>query len=264
MEPAISFVTADAGGRTTVSFVYKNQTSTDVTVDVAAADVRRRSGEHAGVTFAPIGEGERGAGAWLRVDAPTFDLAAGTERTIRIGIDVPTAAGAGGHYGGLTFTAHPQRPAGQVDLGARVEVPVLITVPGDARRAVDLTIEPDDRVRWSGGELAWRVRAHNAGDLHENLTGAVVSIDGALTPAQSRPLDLGILLPGETRTRTVHLSVREAPDLLRATVRAPRDAGADPVTGTAAPVAIVPWWSLAVLVIASIVVRRRLRRRGGQ
>lgn len=262
VSPSPVFATLAAGERRVVELTYQNQTGIDADVRVQVLDVAPRSGESESLELVAGSGGRRSASPWVSVDAPRFDVPAGDQHVVRVEVDVPADAGAGGYYAGLAIVARPTSPAAQFQLDARLEVPLLLTVDGKFRRAVSVDVVPDARVHWQGGPARWRVRISNDGDVHESISGTL-SIDGMIGAARRVPLDAGVLLPGEHRTRSIDLSLRGTPDAYRASARVELD-DHEPVVARADRVWVVPWWSIVLLVLAAGLVAWRIRtlRRG--
>ena len=127
---------------------------------------------------------------------------------------------------------------------ALVEAGALVG-SGDFQRDVDVTVTPDQRWHWRGGASRWTVRIHNAGDVHENVSGSL-QVEGLLADGRRQPLRPGILLPGETRTQHVTVDLRDAPALLTGTARVRLDDHPD-ATESSERVVVLPWWLLVLL-----------------
>lgn len=258
--PAVLFVPdAVAGGLVETRVRVQNQSTVDAAFIGEVYDARSGARGSTALELLPIGDSPRGAGAWVRASPQRFTLAAGAERTVRVTIRPPADAGAGGHYAGIAFTALPTAPAGQIDVRPRAEVPVLITVRGDYRRELRVHVEVPSRWRWHGGAARWRVTLHNAGDVHENVSGTL-ELDGLLSPARSSSLKPGILLPDERRTQQVTVDLRDAPDVLVARARLVLDSS-PAVRAASSRTYVVPWWLVVLLAVTAVVVAWRIRSR---
>lgn len=249
-----------AGDRLAEEVLLKNQTLSDVRFTVEVLDMVEGVGSSTAPEFVAIGDARRGAGAWIDRPRPdTFTIEAGTERPVPLVIDIPDDAGPGGWYAALVFVAEDPDPAANVPIDQQFFVPVLVTVDGDFERDLQLRISPEDRWAWRGGPKAWEVEMRNDGDVHEVLAGRV-RIDGLLGGASSRLLRPAILLPGEVRRQRVRFDLRDAPDLIGATVRVERDEG-EPRSASAARMVVLPWWLLLLLALGVLMVAWRLRTR---
>lgn len=251
-------VTSGAPGeQLEASILVKNQTLVDVQVTTRVVDLDDGTGRT--FEFLEPGTARRGAGDWIGLDAERLRIAAGTERPAPFTISIPQDAGAGGHYGGLVFTVRPTRPTGQFDVAYDTAIPVFVTVDGEFERDLRVQVRSRDSWRWTGGDVEWTVELHNAGDVHENVSGRL-RLDTFISGSSSAPLRPGILLPGERREQALSFGVRSAPDLLRADARVERD-DARSISGRSGRTVVLPWWLLLVVVLAVAVTWWRLRAR---
>ncbi|MCB0878360.1 MAG: hypothetical protein KDC46_05195 [Thermoleophilia bacterium] len=263
--PGVLFVDAEPGKTADTSVLVQNQTLVPVRIRLDVVDMQaprtREASANAGVSYDYVeaGTAPRGAGTWIEPDVTEFRLEPGTQRDVRLAVDVPADAGAGGHFGAVQFTASALQDTGMLQADQLVPVPVFVTVAGAFRRDLKVKLRTPDTLRWSGGALRYTVELHNAGDLHENVSGRV-RVDSLLSGSTSSPLQAGILLPGERRTQEVEFNVRSAPDLWRADVRVDRD-GVDAVRAEAPNVWVIPIWLLVVLVAAIGITWWRIRAR---
>jgi hypothetical protein len=254
------FLDARPGERVETTVLVQNQTGVAAAFEVEVTDMQAGPGADRAFDYVPVGDAPRGAGAWTSTPTTTFRLAPATQREIDVVVDVPADAGAGGHYAALLFTAREVNPTGQFQIDALTPVPVLVTVAGEFERDLRATIDPDDRLRWSGGRARWTVELRNEGDVHENVSGRV-RFDPVWSGSSSTPLGAGILLPGESRRQRVALDVRSAPDAFTADVRVDLDES-EPVTATAPRMWVLPIWLVVVAIALVVVVWLRLRGRG--
>lgn len=258
-DPAFLHVRADPGETVQVDLVIKNQTLADAAFDLATLDMQAGAGRSEAFDYVASGDAPRGAGDWLRLDADTFTLDAGTERRVRVTVVVPGDPGAGGHFAAISATISSPNPAAQFDVDYEAPVPVFITVSGAFERDLRVAIKPDDDFRWRGGTATWTVTMHNEGDVHE-VVNARVRLNSGISGSTSTPIRPAILLPGERREQEVAFQLRSAPDVWHAEAIAERDeAGA--VTVRSARTVVLPWWLLVLLAVAFVVVWVRVRAR---
>lgn len=258
--PAVLFVEGDPGERVTTKVLLQNQTRTDVRLKSELADMQEGIGNSTAFDYLPVGEGRRGAGAWIEPRTPArFDLERARERSVAVTIDIPADAGAGGWYAAIVFTAEDPRPSASIPIDQTIPVPILVTVTGKFRRDLRASVEPASRWRWSGGTATWTVDLRNEGDVHE-VYGGRLTVDGPLSAPRSRDLRPGILLPGEHRRIRQTFELRDAPDLVAARLRIERDEGSA-VEDAAPRVVVLPWWLLVVLALAAAIIAWRLRSR---
>ncbi|MCW2961666.1 MAG: hypothetical protein JWM25_1158 [Thermoleophilia bacterium] len=238
----------------------KNQTSLPYKFLVSVGDGRPRTTTTgpAPIETAAPGSMPRGAGAWLTASPTSISIPAGEERDVRVRIAVPQGARIGGAYATLGILNPPSEAGEGVPIGLDTQVTFLLRVAGDYRRALDVELTPaGDRFRWRAGTVRWTLVMRNTGDLHENVSGAVV-VDGLIAGSRRLPLDSGVLLPGETRTQQFDVELRDAPDVLDANVRIDRDA-ADDARADSPRVYVLPWWLLVVVGVLGLVVWWRMR-----
>lgn len=257
---------AEPGSRITITFQLKNQTTRPIAWSATTADVPVRPDGELALSFSEPGSEPRGAGAWLSATPTAGTLPAATEQSVSVLARIPETARPGGWYGAVHVRARPLG-AGDVEVVSEVPVVFLFVVRGEFQRSLDAEIRPLRRWRWRGGHATWRVRLHNTGDVHENVSGAA-RLDPLISHRTSIPLDSAILLPGERRSISLRHPLREAPDVIAADVRVERSDGPD-VVARADRMFVLPWWSL-LLVLASCAViwwrassRRDRRPHGG-
>lgn len=260
--PAFVYVNGARGEQVEATVLVQNQTLVDADMSVELLDMTDGRGASTAFEYEPIGTSPRGAGAWLEPDTRRFRLRAGSQREVRVAVDIPDDAGAGGHFAALMFTASETTASSQFNIDIATPVPVFITVAGNYERDLRATVISDDRWRWHGGRARWTVELHNAGDVHE-VVGGTLRLDGALSNPVVTPLRAGILLPGERRRQRIEFDLRDAPDRLVARARVELDGDRD-ATAQAAPTYVLPWWLLVIFLVVSILAvwRFRTRRRG--
>lgn len=263
VDNSVAFLSAAPGARITHEVVVKNSTPFRARFDGEVFDITRTASDGERVRYAPAASTPRSAAPWLDVNPITFDLAARTQRVVTMTFDVPASAEAGGRYVALVFTARQLDAAPNQELDLQPEVPalVLLTVEGDLQRSLRATLTPLDRWRWTGGSVSWNLELRNDGDVHEVVSG-IVRVDGVLASPVTRPVDAGVLLPGESRTQRIDVEVRAAPDLLEASADI-RVADAATVDADAPRVVVLPWWLLALLAALASIIVYRMRRRDG-
>lgn len=236
----------------------QNQTVVDAVARTEAHDLRAGDRGSTAAEFIEPGTGERGAGRWVRVAPEEFELDAGTQQLVRLSVEIPRDARPGGHYAGVRFITDQAGPTGDVATTAEVDALVLVTVAGGYDHDLRVRAIATDGWRWRGGRASWEVELHNAGDVHEVISGKL-AVDGMLSGVREIPMRPAILLPGERRTQRFDVDLREAPDRVVATAAVRAD-GADEPQRTAAPaVYVLPWWLLAVAVLVVALVTWRVR-----
>lgn len=260
--PPIVFAQGEPGELVRASVRVQNQTRVDARFEATVFDADHGSDGDRVIDFLPVGDARRGAGGWVEPRPARLPIEAGEEATVELRVRIPEDAGAGGHYAGLAFVATPTRPQGMFELDARSEVPVFVTVAGEAQRDLRVRVRPEERWRWRGGRATWHVELHNAGDVHEVIEAAALRVDGVLGGSRSLSLRPAILLPGERRTQSISAELRDAPDAWSATALLELDDRDDRLRASSRLVWILPWWLLALVVVAVAIIAWRLRARG--
>ncbi|MBC7552193.1 MAG: hypothetical protein H7269_15155 [Cellulomonas sp.] len=222
----------------------------------------RRDGSR-GTDFVTAGTTPLGAGAWLSIVPSTFVVRAGTETPVHVRVAVPANAEGGDHLAGVRYVVGPTDESGAVSVRFAIDTFYFVQVGAIARRDLDVSVRPLDRLHWRGGSIAWAVTVRNRGNVHETITGQL-RVDGYVGSVPTQRLRGGILLPGESRTERVTASVRDAPDVLKATATVLHGGVSDaPVRSTsrAKAIFVAPWWLLALIVAALALVWWRLASR---
>lgn len=254
-DPAFVLASGEPAERIRASVLVQNQTLVDATFTVAVVDMG--DGDGRSFDFVEPGTARRGAGTWIELSDERLQVPAGEQQRVPFTIAIPDDAGAGGHYAALVFTARPTAPTGQVEVDYDTSVPVFVTVAGDIERDLRVDVRAPERWRWTGGDAEWVVELHNAGDVHENVSGRL-RLASLLSGASSARLRPGILLPGERRTQSIRFGLRSAPDVLRAGAVVERD-DADAARGSSDRTFLLPWWLLVAILLAAAITWWRLR-----
>jgi hypothetical protein len=259
-DPAFVFLEAPAGEQVEALVTIKNQTRVAASFELALLDMRAGPAGDDAFEYVEPGRAARGAAPWMRLGERTFELAAGTERLVRVAIAIPPDAGAGGHYAAISSTVRPvERAGGQFDVDLTTPIPIFVTVSGELQRDLRVRLVPGERLRWGGGAATWNVQLHNAGDVHE-VVGGRVQVQSTFSGSTSTAIRAAILLPDERRVRPARFVLRSAPDTWRARVRIERDGG-EPLVADAGRVWVLPWWLLLVVFIGALITSWRLRSR---
>lgn len=267
VERTVRDILVEPGSERVEEITIKNQTTRPVVIDATAQDLGIRSGGDRSLEIDGAGSQERGAGGWLTPEAAKLRIPALEERTMRVRVRVPADAGPGTWQALVLLLVTPEAGEGVVALQEETSVTMLLQVAGDAKRDLRVSLRPEDRAHWRGGEAVWTVTVANEGDVHESFGGRVV-VDALLAGSRSMQLQTGILLPGERRDLRVRVQLREAPDRVRAraevTTRARAGGDTEPtdteLTATAQSVFVLPWWIPLVVLAAVVIIVLRVRR----
>lgn len=140
VSPVRSDVQVDPGQSTTVQTVVTNLTNQPITVRPVANDfvANDESGTPALILdddqFAPSHSLKRFMSPFTDVTIP-----AGQATTIRVVLNVPADAAAGGYFGAVRFAPTTPDGGGQVNLSASVASLILLTVSGPTNEKLDLS-----------------------------------------------------------------------------------------------------------------------------
>ncbi|MCW2949126.1 MAG: hypothetical protein JWN41_139 [Thermoleophilia bacterium] len=257
--PTLLPVTAHAGETRTVTVTIQNQTTRDFRVKAKLGDIPMRRHGSRSIELVQPGTTDRGAGSWITVTPATFVLRAGKEQKVSLHITVPRDVSAGEHMGGARFLVEATGKRNTIEIGTEIPAYVFVAVAGTTSHRMQVVTKPVDGFRWSGGRVAWDVAVHNAGNVHETYSGQL-HIRGHAGGDARVSIRGGILLPGESRTERLVADVREAPNVFDAKTTIHREA-ADTVRADSTSVFVLPWWLLAVVIGAFVVIRSRVASR---
>lgn len=249
------------GDVTIVDVLVQNQTDRDFRFATLLRDIGPPTDPDKDKRILTAGSATRGAGRWLRiVDADkAYSLAAGAERTLHVSVQVPQDAAPGGHYAAILVRTLPSDDQG-VQITADAAVLVLLRVDeGKIRHDLRIRAVPVRRWLWSG-PTRWRVEVDNRGNVHERFGGRLV-VDGMLGGPRTLSLEPMIVLPGALRRERATIEARNAPDLLRGSVRYIRNDDKLRTSAASPFVVLLPWWVLVVLVVVAAMVAWRVAQR---
>ena len=169
-------------------------------------------------TLAGDDEPRRGVGAWISPDQETVALGPRESRAVGFTVAVPRDAEPGDHSGGLLVRAdQAAQTAGgdgvSVSIVERVGLRVLVEVPGT--RDGEVSIDgASARPAGAGGvrgllgladgiDVAFTVR--HTGNIRYSRLHALVELREGDAVRATAPIDLGTLLPGDSRDAQVRL-----------------------------------------------------------
>jgi hypothetical protein len=162
-----------------------------------------------GPSVLPPGAGEAyGAAGWTSVDPTILVLRPATAETVHYRVQVPPGVAPGDYSALVLLAADPP--------GARVGVRLVVSVPGEARRAADLLAFeaqrqplrllsyqiPNRLPLFEGGPIQFRAQVQNRGNVQFAANGTVQIFDALGNPFASLDLPVDRVLPGDTGTFT--------------------------------------------------------------
>lgn len=140
LTPLRTDVTVKPGANATVDITITNQTDDAVTVRPSVNDFV--SGDESGRPALILDDDEFAPSRSLkRFVTPLSDVTIPARKgiTVKVAINVPSDAKAGGYFGAIRFSPTIPDSGGQVNLSASVASLILLTVPGDVTEKLVLT-----------------------------------------------------------------------------------------------------------------------------
>lgn len=155
-------------------------------------------------------------GTWMTTDVASINLAPGQQKIIPFTIKIPKDAEAGGHFAAIFWGTSPGTIPGQVSVGTKTGLLILLSVNGDVKESAGLVDFQTHNNRWYYKELpvGFQYRFSNQGNDRVKPTGSVVirSIFGwHVKNVNVNPVD-GNVLPGTTRKFMPEWSKRDSVD----------------------------------------------------
>ncbi len=129
ISPAKLELSGDPGSTISGEFLILNEQSNDMSFYTSAEDFEARG--ETGAPFFSKKEGE--LASWIETP-PKYDLKKGEQKVVSFKIKIPQNADAGGHFAAVFLsTTPPDNASGQVSVGAKIGVLVLLKVSGDVK-----------------------------------------------------------------------------------------------------------------------------------
>lgn len=154
-------------------------------------------------------------GTWITTSEASVNLPAGTQKEIEFKIKIPKDAEPGGHFAAIFWGTSPGGAApGQVSIGTKTGLLILLSVNGDIRESaglVDFQLHNNDHF-YKMLPVGFQYRFSNQGGDRVKPTGSVVirSIFGWVAKkVNANPFD-GNVLPGTTRKFNPEWSKRDS------------------------------------------------------
>lgn len=210
LSPAKVEVSGDPGATIRGEFIVLNEQQ-DTMVFYTSAENFTAEGESGTPSFK---KESTGLSSWVTID-PSFTLTKGEQKVIPFDITVPKDAEPGGHFAAIFLSTTPSVPAeGQVSVGAKIGVLVLLRVSGEIRQeggVVDFASSDGKRL-YSSLPISFSYRYKNAGNDRVIPAGDltirnILGWEKATVPANGNQ---GNVLPGSIRKFEVSWGKPEA------------------------------------------------------
>ncbi len=213
ISPAREELTGDKGESIAKTFLVINEQDTDQVLytSVEAFDSQGESGTP---NFTP---GTDGLPSWITITDKVI-VKKGERVTIPYSVTIPQDADAGGHFAAIFLsTVPPSADGGQVSVGAKVGMLILLKVTGEIKEEGGLssfTIKEDKKVLTSV-PIDFVYRFNNAGNDRVKPEGDIVIRNtlGMETARVSANQNQGNVLPGSVRRFDVRYGEGDAPSV---------------------------------------------------
>jgi hypothetical protein len=142
-------------------------------------------------------------GTWMSTEYASVNLAPGQQKKIKFNIKIPKNAEPGGHFAAIFWGSTPGSGSGQISVGTKTGLLVLLTVNGDVKQSAGLVDFQIRNHQWGFKQLpvSFQYRFSNQGGDRVKPVGNVVvrSILGwRVKKVNANPFD-GNVLPNTTR-----------------------------------------------------------------
>ncbi|MDB5254179.1 MAG: exported protein of unknown function [Parcubacteria group bacterium] len=198
ISPARLELSGDPGETISGEFLLINEQE-DTKTFYSSAENFEAQGETGTPTFV---SSQEGLASWIKVD-PEVTLSKAAQHKVSFSITIPKDADAGGHFAAIFLGTTPPKDKGQVSVGAKVGVLILLRVSGDIKEGGGITgfSTENNKTFFTSLPVRFVYRFNNSGNDRVNPTGTVVIRDtvfltAAKLDANSRE---GNVLPGSTR-----------------------------------------------------------------
>lgn len=142
-------------------------------------------------------------GTWITTEQASVTLAPGAQRELTFKITIPKDAEPGGHFAAVFWGTSPSSAPGQVSIGAKTGMLVLLSVNGDVKEQAGLVDFQTQNKKWFYKQLpvGFQYRFSNQGGDRVKPTGDIVirSIVGIVAEKVNANEYDGNVLPGTTR-----------------------------------------------------------------
>lgn len=211
VSPARAEPTADPGETISDSFLVINEQNSDQTFYTSVENFESQ-GESGTPNFT---NSKDGLPSWIKVEEKVV-LKKGERIKIPYTITVPKDADAGGHYAAIFLsTVPPSTGEGQVSVGAKVGMLVLLKVTGNIKEQAGLLsfLLKEDKKTITNLPIDFVYRFKNDGNDRVKPEGLITIKNtlGIETSHLDANLSLGNVLPGSIRRFEVHYGEKQGP-----------------------------------------------------
>lgn len=153
-------------------------------------------------------------GTWMTTEQASITLAPGAQKEIAFTIKIPKDAEPGGHFAAIFWGTSPGGASGQVSIGTKTGLLVLLSVNGDVKESaglVDFGLH-NNKHFYKELPVGFQYRFSNQGGDRVKPTGSVVirSIFGWVAKKVNANQFDGNVLPGTTRKFSPEWSKRDS------------------------------------------------------
>jgi hypothetical protein len=236
------------GTNSTAPLIVMNQSKSSISLLVRVNDLAPDPDSASFGVLTDVGDAPRGAGEWLSVDRPTLELGPGERATVKVRIDVPDDATAGGHYGAIVVeTAADETDDAPVQLRVRLVTHVNVLVPGDVQYAAKLSELRATAI--SGGRLLVTARYENTGNIQSTPRSTKVRVTG---PGGSTTASIKVpeTMPGGARKLEKRVDIPSPAGRFSSRISLELEDGSSVRSGTVETVAWRDWvpWAIAAVI----------------
>ena len=199
ISPAKLELSGDPGATISGEFLLINE-QVEAKTFYSSAENFEAQGETGTPSFT---EGTDGLASWVKV-APEITLQKGEQKKVPFTITIPKDADAGGHFAAIFLSTEPAKKGdGQVAVGAKVGVLVLLRVSGDIKEGGGIIgfSTKNDQTFYTSLPVHLTYRFNNSGNDRVNPTGEINIKDTLWLSADTISANpgQGNVLPGSTR-----------------------------------------------------------------
>jgi hypothetical protein len=205
-------IAGDPGQTLTQKMGLVNETKTTQTFYASFANFEAQ-GDTGSPTFI---DAKEGLGTWITTEQASVTLAPGAQKELTFTITIPKDAEPGGHFAAVFWGTSPGAAPGQVSIGAKTGMLILLSVNGDVKEQaglVDFQLH-NNKHFYKMLPVGFQYRFSNQGGDRVKPAGSVVvrSIFGwVVKKVNANPFD-GNVLPGTTRKFSPEWSKRDSVD----------------------------------------------------
>ena len=213
ISPARAEITGDPGEQVSDSFLIINEQDSEQTFYTSVENFDAQ-GETGTPNFTASKEG---LPSWITVEEKVT-LKKGERARVSYSVNIPTNADAGGHFAAIFLsTVPPSLEDGQVSVGAKVGMLVLLKVTGDVKEGgglLSFTLKEAKKVMTSL-PLDFVYRFSNTGNDRVEPKGEIIikNTFGVETARIDANTSKGNILPGSVRRFEVHYGENKAPEV---------------------------------------------------